>query len=70
VSEIGPDALSYLVAAALSARAHKLRVFHWVGDMHDIRINIYQGMKAPWFKGLRLDPIRPLLIHETPRAVM
>jgi hypothetical protein len=65
VSEAQPDALSYLVAAALSAHARKLRVFHYTGWGPEMKINIYRGQRAHWFKGLMIDPGRRVVLAPT-----
>jgi len=55
LSEIHPDALGYLVAAALSAQP-RIRVFHYSGDPPECRINTYKRQRSSWFKGLQVEP--------------
>jgi hypothetical protein len=69
VFETQPDALSYLVAVALAAHAGKDRVFHYTGHGPELKINVYRGQRASWFKGLRIDPGRRVVLAPTSGAV-
>jgi hypothetical protein len=69
VSDAQPDALSFLVALALSARSRKLRVFHYTGEFGEQpKISVYRGARAPWHKELRIDPGRRVVLAPTSGA--
>jgi hypothetical protein len=67
VSEIQPDALSYLVAMVLSAQSRKPRVFHYTGEFGEQpKICVYQQVRCePWHKELRIDPGRRVVLAPT-----
>jgi hypothetical protein len=52
VSDAQPDALSFLVALALSARSRKLRVFHYTGEFGEQpKISVYRGAAGALAQG-------------------
>jgi hypothetical protein len=56
LAECVPDAVGFVVALALSAKAPRLRVFHYVGEPPDVGVRIYKQVAAPWFRQLRVVP--------------
>jgi hypothetical protein len=70
VSETQPDALSFLVALALSAQSRKLRVFHYTGEFGEQpKISVYRGARAPWLASLKVDPGRRVVLAPTSGAL-